>query len=676
MGSQTMSAMLLIALLGILASCQGASLSGQPQLKRYFSSDLFGVHIDSSFKGFKDFRDSRQARIHIKFDDVKKFYKSSPLKKIDVDIELTAGDGGALNIAVNYLLIHDGDGEETGKVIFDAAELNSELKFRIETKAEHFEGEPTIPVKISNLNIMLDVDMKNQLKIIYGYPIKKDHIELRLTKVSDDILKIELFMREILMYEIDYKMNCSTACLRGNRLKVADLVGHIPDEKITGKLYRYPEYRFKPEYHFKEKFELLLKKRNERWLEIEFEFYFDSPWFRKSFLVPGPKDKTLPLLLLGFDFRFEDYMNGDLELRMDLALNQQDNHDLRFEFKRNGKSIFLHQTSIDFDIPFSSEINLETIMKLDENSKLYQWLDANYPYGTFKTRKMKLNLSKFQLDFQLEKDRVKVVDLAGDTRSWPFKFKLKAPNFFKRWGIEVPSPSLEVTADYKNGNTIIVDANILNGIHFEAQLTGQAEGDRNVLILLENGDQLIFKVDLARVMINDKHDLILLYQLKKVLGKLNPLKVTMETISAFNLLEIKQGVQVELLGSDKNRVIYTLTEDKLEVNVTQNYNLLFMKCHWEGKLPKTIQEAKSFLLKNKLMVAISDTIENTEHKLDFNWNFQTPEHGKLGMSMEGPDPRLKGSPVAMDYSLTRKLEWGKEEQKIKLKYSGEYSGLW
>merc|ERR1712215_603033 len=664
MGSQNMSVRLLVTLLGIAASCRGASLSGQTRLKRDadFSSEMFGVHIDIKYKDpTQDFDylfgviPVKEGTVHIKVDDVKKLYKSSTLKKVDVDIQLNGGDG-ILNIAVNYLIIHEDDEEEKGKFIFES---NQRMKWRIESKAEQFEGDPTIPVKISNLNFMVDATERHKVKITY------DNIELRFTNLSDPTIKVELLMGETLLYEIDWNVQCNTACLRQNRLKVADLIGRIPDEKITGKIYRYPEYRFKPEYKHKEKLELLLKKRNERYLEVEFESYFDLPCFLFC------SDKTQPFLVFGFDARAEEYMEGDLELRMDLALNRQEDHELKFEFKRNGKSILLHQTYFSFHIPLY-EINVETIMKLDGNSKLYKWLDANYPYGAFKTRKMKLNLSKLKLDFQLEKDRVKVVELTRDTISRPYKFKLKAPNIFKSWGIELSS--LEVTADYKDGNTVIIDANILNGIHFEAQHTGQAEGDRNLLISLKNGDELISSLNFARVNLYDKHDLILLYQLKQVIRKFKPLIPTVKKISGFNLLEIEHGLQVELIGEDTNRVIVTLTDDKLEVNATHNDNNMFMKCHWEGKLPKTVEQAKAFLLKNKLTAVISDTIE--EHNLGFNWNFETPEQGKLGLSMEGPDERLKGSPVTMNYFLTRKLEWTQEDQKTELKYNGEYTGLY
>merc|ERR1711909_259086 len=80
------------------------------------------------------------------------------------------------------------------------------------------------------------------------------------------------------------------------------------------------------------------------------------------------------------------------------------------------------------------------------------------------------------------------------------------------------------------------------------------------------------------------------------------------------------------------------------------------KITWEGKLPKTKEEAEAFMLKNNVDVKVTGSKRNLD--LSLNWkmtkpdfNFGTPENGKISLNAKGNNPRWG------DYSLSRDINW-------------------
>merc|ERR1719325_438083 len=101
-------------------------------------------------------------------------------------------------------------------------------------------------------------------------------------------------------------------------------------------------------------------------------------------------------------------------------------------------------------------------MTLNSDSMLWHFLDKNYPYGAFNTRKNTLKVfvdkingnkffNKFWVEINLFKDGEKTVDLMMDTRAKPYKFLFFAPRVFKRWNINVPDNKIEATLTHDNG---------------------------------------------------------------------------------------------------------------------------------------------------------------------------------------------------------------------------------
>ena len=154
-------------------------------------------------------------------------------------------------------------------------------------------------------------------------------------------------------------------------------------------------------------------------------------------------------------------------------------------------------------------------MTLSEKSKVSKFLTAKYPYGAFKTRSNKIHIfvdkknrnklaPKFKVDVHLQKDGAKAVDLTADTTVSPYVFKLTAPNFFTRWGIQ--QSSIDITADHQIGKSLVIDANILGGLHLEAKRGDNAKNGRDVSLMVKKGGVKMFKVTWSTEKVNNANE--------------------------------------------------------------------------------------------------------------------------------------------------------------------------
>ena len=111
------------------------------------------------------------------------------------------------------------------------------------------------------------------------------------------------------------------------------------------------------------------------------------------------------------------------------------------------------------------------------NSKIIQkFLSQKYPYGAFNTRINKVT----------------------------FVLKLTAPNFFKRWGIE--KPSIDITVDHTIGGSMLIDANILGGLHLQGKRGDNAKNGRDVNLKVKKGGVQMFKITWSTEKINNKKE--------------------------------------------------------------------------------------------------------------------------------------------------------------------------
>merc|ERR1711936_1077173 len=326
---------------------------------------------------------------------------------------------------------------------------------------------------------------------------------------------------------------------------------------------------------------------------------------------------------------------------------------------------------------------------------------------------------KFKLDAHLEKDGAKAVDLTVNAMTSPYKFQLTAPNFFNRWGIS--QPSIDVTVDHKPGSSIVIDANILGGLHLEAKRGKNAKKEgRYVNVLAKKGGEQMFKLDITYKIVNKKEKNVLLKKfyikgkvekdgskaaeiilttdekpykfelfapalLTLVKSGMTEAKVTVEhnpgeLLNVVTNFEKFKGFKISKTGSGNEREIeingkklvtgdYVLTDNHFSTKITVGDDWIEPKITWEGKLPETKEEAETFFLKNNVQVHLDGSKRNLDLSLNWkmtkpDWNLGTPESGKLSLNAKGHNPRWG------DYSLSRHINWNIESKVIEVNEVG------
>merc|ERR1712243_505671 len=452
---------------------------------------------------------------------------------------------------------------------------------------------------------------------------------------------------------------------------------------------------------------------------------------------------------MGFNFKHTDSTSDE---SVELTAKYVDGKSLEIEGKKNGESMWTYKTNRTkrknnnkvFEMAFDTE------MTLSSNSKVYKFLSEKYPYGAFKTRKNKVDIfvnkknknllaPKFKVEVQLQKDGEKVVDLTADTTGSPYVFKLTAPNFFKRWGIE--QPSIDITVDHKIGRDVSLMAQ-KGGVQM-FKITWSTEKVNNKkefkFILHDtldvNPESMLYKNIISQYKILtpftsrtgefeiylNKKDKNLVFNKFYVKGNvmkdgnkaLDVLMTTNETPYKFEFfapalldkimpgmteakisvehnpgqsLEIKTnfekftGLKIYKTGSGNERKVelngkemimgdYTLTDNSFSTKITVGDDFLEPKITWKGKLPQTKEEAEAFMLENNVQVKVSGSKRNLN--LNLNWkmtkpdfNFGTPENGKISLNAKGNNPRWG------DYSLSRDINWKAENKVIELNLKG------
>ena len=175
------------------------------------------------------------------------------------------------------------------------------------------------------------------------------------------------------------------------------------------------------------------------------------------------------------------------------------------------------------------------------NSKIIEkFLSQKYPYGAFNTR---INKVTFVL---------------------------------KRWGIE--KPSIDITVDHKIGGSMLIDANILGGLHLQGKRGDNAKNGRDVNLKVKKGGVQMFKITWSTEKINNKEEV------KFILH--NTLEVNPESMLYKNFIS-----QYKILTPFTSRVgefeIYVNKKDK---------NLLLNKFYIKGKVMKDGNKALYLLL--------------------------------------------------------------------------------
>merc|ERR1711942_279146 len=154
-------------------------------------------------------------------------------------------------------------------------------------------------------------------------------------------------------------------------------------------------------------------------------------------------------------------------------------------------------------------------------------------------------------------------------------------------------------------------------------------------------------------------------------GQSLEIKTNFEKFTGLKIYKTGSGNErkVELNGKELIMGDYTLTDNSFSTKITVGDDFLEPKITWKGKLPQTKEEAEAFMLENNIQVKVTGSKRNLD--LNLNWkmtkpdfNFGTPENGKISLNAKGNNPRWG------DYSLSRDINWKAENKVIELNLKG------
>merc|ERR1712066_826636 len=155
------------------------------------------------------------------------------------------------------------------------------------------------------------------------------------------------------------------------------------------------------------------------------------------------------------------------------------------------------------------------------------------------------------------------------------------------------------------------------------------------------------------------------------LGQSLEIKTNFEKFTGLKIYKSGSGNErkVEVNGKELATGDYTLTDNSFSTKITLGNDYLEPKITWQGKLPNSRQEAEAFMLKNNVDVKVTGSKRNLD--LNLNWkmtkpdfNFGTPENGKISLNAKGNNPRWG------DYSLSRDINWKAENKVIDFSLNG------
>merc|ERR1712241_364603 len=389
----------------------------------------------------------------------------------------------------------------------------------------------------------------------------------------------------------------------------------------------------------------------------------------------------------------ENELNGDkIELRVKVIPGESAD----IEAKKNGVTMWTYKTKrTTTRTPEKFEMELVTDMTLNSDSMLWHFLDKNYPYGAFNTRKNILKVfvdkmngnkffNKFWVEINLFKDGEKTVDLMMDTRTKPYKFLFFAPRVFKRWNINVPDNKIEATLTHDSA----LFRRVVSKYRFLTQFqkrTGEYEfyvnkKERNVLLHkfhvkgeVKKDGQTAMKLLLSTDEKPYKFELFLPILLNKIYSDMNEYKMSVDHVPGDHLNIQTNGKKLKSFviaktGNNNERKIeingkqlasgdYTLTDNSFKTKITlQNGDWLEPKVTWEGALPKSRSEAEKFFLKNNFKISATGSKRNFDIDLSWkatkpDWDFSTPESLKIDINAKGESPRWGNWMLSRDASF-------------------------
>jgi len=521
--SQKMASMFVVILLAIATTCRGAAIPGQTRMKRKAtvwdkSFDFLGLHAGLKYKDAA--QPLKGGRLSLTVDDLKKIFPQSHSNWVVLDANFDGGeavDDGLFTMDITYsIFCADGNGEESGSVVIERKHTGDLWTTLIKTSAAPFSGEPIIPTALSNLEIKVESDRQTKLHAKYVNPIKNRDMHINIDRVPGESLKIDIANGDR-KHDLTFKVGDLNFKKMDGIFNIA-VEGTSQGDPVKGKVSGSKKGDMQV-------FQFDLERGNKKFIQFETKLKMTRSGLCIGFCGFEARTKYAVLggtitgkVLLKFEPGVLSFKNTDSSSNESVELTVKVNPGGRLEIegKKNEETMWIYKTKhTTRNNNKVFELTLDTEMSLNSNSKVYKFLSEKYPYGAFNTRNNKVKIfvnkksknllaPKLKIEVHLEKDGEQVIDMTADTTSSPYNFKLTAPNFFKRWGIN--QPSIDITIDHKIGSSLIIDANILGGLHLEGKRGDNAKNGRDVSLLAKKAGVEMFKITWSTEKINNKKE--------------------------------------------------------------------------------------------------------------------------------------------------------------------------
>merc|ERR1711892_856197 len=408
-------------------------------------------------------------------------------------------------------MVHsDGDGEEKGEVMIERKHVGDMWTTIIKTAAGPH-PHPIIPTAITNMEVQVESDRVTKLHAKYINPTKHRDIHINVDRVPGKSAKVEIINGER-KHDLTFQVGDLNFKKMDGVFSIA-VDGTSLGEPIHGKVTGSKNADVNV-------IQIELEKGNKKFIQIDTKIKKDlhahSFEARTKYAVLGGKIAGKLLLKLENNVFTLKKTDGETKNSIELIVNVALGESLSIEGKKNEESMWTYTTKRSTQNTNEVfELTLDTEMTLSEKSKVFQFLSEKYPYGAFHARSNKIYVfvdkkhsnklvPKFKVEVHLEKDGSKAGDLTADTTVTPYVFSLAAPNFFTRWGIH--EPSIEITADHQIGKSLVIDANILGGLHLEATRGDNAKNGRDVSVLTKKGGVQMFKITWSTEKVNNENE--------------------------------------------------------------------------------------------------------------------------------------------------------------------------
>jgi hypothetical protein len=152
----------------------------------------------------------------------------------------------------------------------------------------------------------------------------------------------------------------------------------------------------------------------------------------------------------------------------------------KLEAFKNNKLMWSYNFNKEVDMnPGTYELTLTSEMTINPASKLHALL-APSPSGAFQQRSNKLKIfidknnrnfifPKFRVEWEVEQDGVRFVDIKADTVGSPYRFSVSIPKLFE--GVAIAENPVTLTIDHQPGSSqssLVIETNLAGGMRLDA----------------------------------------------------------------------------------------------------------------------------------------------------------------------------------------------------------------